>query len=227
MTVSRRSFVVSAGAAAAAAFIPAEGFAAAAAARLTSAAALTALLAGNKRFVTGGMQHIEHGWRREAVATAQQPFAIVLSCSDSRVPPEIVFDQGLGDIFVVRVAGNYAAPDGIGSIEYAVSHFASSVIVVLGHSGCGAVHATVDALKAPGTRVPGNIADIVRAIAPSVKAVLHKPGDVYANATVQNVRDNVAKLKASAALIGPAEKSGKLQIVGGIYDLKTGKVSLI
>ncbi|GAC1502735.1 MAG: carbonic anhydrase [Vulcanimicrobiaceae bacterium] len=227
MTVTRRSFDASPGEAAAAAFIPAEGFAAVSAARMTPTAALTELLAGNERFATGGMQHVEYGWRRESVASAQQPFAVVLSCSDSRVPPEIVFDQGLGDIFVVRVAGNYAAPDGVGSIEYAVSHFASSAIVVLGHSGCGAVHATVDALRGPGPSAPGNIADIVRAITPSVKAVLHKPGDVYANATIQNVRDNVAKLKASGAMIGPAEKSGKVQIVGGIYDLKTGKVSLI
>ncbi|MEO6914001.1 MAG: carbonic anhydrase [Candidatus Baltobacteraceae bacterium] len=194
---------------------------------LAPAAALDALMAGNNRFVTGTPKYADHRSRRDAVAAGQAPYAIVLSCSDSRVPPEIVFDQGLGDLFIVRVAGNYAEGGGIGSMQYSIDHFGSALLMVLGHSNCGAVRATVDNLKAGSPPAPGNIQDIVRAIAPAARAELHKPGDVYANAAEENVRLNVAKLKNTETIIAPAIEAGKLRIVGGIYDLKTGRVKLL
>ena len=189
--------------------------------------ALAALMAGNKRYVSGQTLHVDHTERRDALASGQAPFAIVLSCSDSRVPPEIIFDQSLGDLFVVRLAGNFAQSDGIGSMQYAVAHFKSSILLVLGHSNCGAVHATVDNVKAGSPPVPGNIQDIVTALTPAAKAVLHKPGDVYANATAENVRENIAKLKGIPTIIGDALKAGTLEIAGGIYNLKTGRVDLL
>lgn len=194
---------------------------------LSPKAALEALIAGNRRFVNDTPKYADHRSRRDTLVAGQAPFGIVLSCSDSRVPPEIVFDQGLGDLFVVRVAGNYAASGGIGSIQYSINYFKSAVLMVLGHSSCGAVHATVDNLKAASPPVPGDIQDIVNAIAPAAKAELHKPGDIYTNTTEENVRRNVAKLKNTETIIGPAIKAGKLEVVGGVYDLKTGRVTLL
>lgn len=194
---------------------------------LSPKAALAELIAGNRRFAGGATTHVDHTERREALASGQAPFAIVLSCSDSRVPPEVIFDQGLGSLFVVRVAGNFADADGIGSMQYAVSSFKSSVLLVLGHTSCGAVHSTVDNLKAGSPPVPGNIADVVNAVRPAAAAVLHKPGDVYANATAENVRQNVAKLRATKTILGTAIADAKLEIAGGIYDLKSGRVTLL
>jgi len=158
---------------------------------------------------------------------------MVLSCADSRVPPEIIFDQSLGDLFVVRLAGNFAEEDGIGSFQYAVAHFGSAVLVVLGHTSCGAIKATVDNLAAGEPAVPGDISAIVKALMPSAKFVqeMKEPAGVhvdrYAATTAQNVRLNVEKLKNTHVIIGDAVKAGKLAIVGGVYDLKTGKVNLL
>ncbi|MDQ2681355.1 MAG: carbonic anhydrase [Candidatus Eremiobacteraeota bacterium] len=189
--------------------------------------AMQLLLAGNQRFVEGHSATRNDPSRREELAGGQQPFAIVLSCSDSRVPPELVFDRGLGDLFVVRVAGNYATSDGIGSIQYAVEHFESPLIFVLGHSSCGAIHATVDNLRAGSPPVPGNIQNIVTAIDPAAKAVLHKPGDVYMNAAEENVRRTVATIHSTHVSIAPAIKAGKLEVIGGIYDLASGRVRVV
>ncbi len=193
----------------------------------SSKAALDELIAGNRRFVNDIPKYADHLSRRDTLAAGQAPFAIVLSCSDSRVPPEIILDQGLGDMFVVRVAGNYAESGGIGSMQYAVSYFKSAVLLVLGHSSCGAVHATVDNLKAGSPPVPGNIQDVVNAIAPAAESVLHQPGDVYMNATMANVQRTVAKLKNTETIIGAAIKTGNLEVVGCIYDLKTGCINLL
>jgi carbonic anhydrase len=133
----------------------------------------------------------------------------------------------LGDLFIVRIAGNFAEPDGIGSMQYAVAHFNSPLLLVLGHTSCGAVHAAVDNVKAGSPPAPGNIEDIVKAISPAVLAVLHKPGDMYANATAENVRENVARLKSVEVIIKQAVKTGELKVVGGIYDLRTGLVNLL
>jgi carbonic anhydrase len=232
VSLKRRDLLLSGAALGAASLLPGLRAAAIAAAgppatTLSPAQALARLVAGNKRFAAGASTGLSHLTRLDALASGQAPYAVVLSCSDSRVPPEIIFDQGLGDLFVVRIAGNYAEPGGIGSMEYAIAHFHSPILMVMGHSSCGAVHATVDNLKAGSPPVPGNIQDVVTAIRPAVQAVLHAPGDIYANAIAENVRENVARLKAVGPVIGPAVKAGKLEILGGVYDLKTGNVALL
>jgi len=193
-------------------------------ARLSSSSALEQLLDGNHRYRTGRPIHTEHTARREETAGSQQPFAIVLSCSDSRVPPEFVFDQGIGDLFVVRVAGNVATDVGIGSVEYAVSHFGSALLVILGHTKCGAVSATVDALANGGT-VPGQIAAIVDQIAPAARASAHERGDKYLNATKANARAVASKLKGTQPIIAPAVAAKKLEVVPMLYALDSGEVT--
>jgi carbonic anhydrase len=232
MSLKRRDFLFSGAALGAAGLLPAFRFAAIAAAgspvtTLSTSQALARLVAGNKRFAAGSSTNLDHLTRLDALSSGQAPWAVILSCSDSRVPPEIIFDQGLGDLFVIRIAGTYAESGGIGSMEYAIDHFHSPILLVMGHSSCGAVHATVDNLKAGSPPVPGNIQDVVNAIRPAAQAVLHAPGDIYANTIAQNVRENVARLRAIGPVIGPAVKSGKLEILGGVYDLKSGNVSLL
>jgi carbonic anhydrase len=232
VSLKRRDFLLSGAALSAASLLPSLRAAAIAAAgppatTLSPSQALAQLVAGNKRFTAGASTHLSHLTRLDSLASGQAPWAVILSCSDSRVPPEIIFDQGLGDLFVIRIAGNYAEAGGIGSMEYAIDHFHSPILLVLGHSSCGAVHATVDNLKAGSPPVPGNIQDIVTAIRPAAQAVLHNAGDVYANTIAENVRENVAKLKSVGPIIGPAVKSGKLEILGGVYDFKTGSVALL
>ena len=231
---NRQSFLAATGAAAAATLAsrPRAFAAVADEQRVSPDAALARLTAGNKRFVAGTSDHRMHASRREALAAGQAPYAMILSCSDSRVPPEVIFDQTLGDLFVVRVAGNFADADGIGSFQYAVSHFSSAVLVVLGHSSCGAIHATVDNVLAGGPPVPGDIAGIVKALTPAAtRATTAKkaghPGDVYANATVQNVRDTMGKLANTRTIIAESLSAGKLKIVGGVYDLKSGRVNFL
>lgn len=200
---------------------------------LAPAAALDALMAGNRRFLSGASIHTSHLSRRDALAAGQSPFAMVLCCSDSRVPPEIIFDQTLGDLFVVRVAGNFADAAGIGSLQYAVAHFGSSVLLVLGHTSCGAIHATVDNVLAGEPPVPGDIGTVVKALMPAAKYVRNmkapagKHIDLYADTTLQNVRSNVAKLENTPVILGEALKARTLQIAGGVYDLKTGRVNLL
>ncbi|MGH7728879.1 MAG: carbonic anhydrase [Vulcanimicrobiaceae bacterium] len=196
-------------------------------ARLAPDAALEELLGGNARFVAGTPRHTEHTARREALAAGQHPFAIVLCCSDSRVPPELVFDTGLGDLFVVRIAGNYAESGGIGSMEYAVAHFAPSLLMVLGHSKCGAITATVDAVRSGEAHAPGHIADIVAALTPAAKAALAGTGDPYAKAVAGNVRDNVARLESTPPILAPAVGAHQLRVVGGVYDLSSSRVTLL
>jgi carbonic anhydrase len=200
--------------------------AAAAAGQITAAEAHKRLVAGNARYVAGKPLRLDHSTRREAVAPAQMPFAIVLGCSDSRVPPEILFDQGLGDLFIIRVAGNIADDLALGSMEYAVEHFATPLIVVLGHERCGAVAATV-AVAQSGTMPPPHIASLVAAIEPAVAASKGMPGDAVENAITTHVRQTVAALKASQPVLADAVAHGKLEIVGAEYHLKTGKVGFL
>lgn len=172
--------------------------------RVSPSEGLQLLLQGNERYVLGTSVHCNnHFARRAELAGYQHPFAMVLGCADSRVPPEIVFDQGLGDIFTVRVAGNIADANAIGSFEYAVLHFAPSVLVVLGHDSCGAVSATIDAVKTNST-APSHIASIVNALKPAVDAALHEPGDTLRNAINTNVKDVAHALKASSSVIAEA-----------------------
>jgi carbonic anhydrase len=192
------------------------------------AAALRRLQAGNQRFVTGkGKGQVRYNTRRAELAEGQAPFAVVLGCADSRVPPEIVFDQGLGDLFLVRVAGNTATdPIVIGSIEYSVVVLKSVLLMVLGHEDCGAVKAAVDVAK-KGTTFPGQIGSFVQPIVPAVQDVQAQPADTIVNAAIQqNVRRAVTALKAEPLLADMVAKN-QLTIVGAEYHLHTGRVELV
>jgi carbonic anhydrase len=203
-----------------------ESFAAGAAPQISAEAARKRLIAGNARYVAGEPLRLDHAKRREAVAPGQMPFAIVLGCSDSRAPPEVLFDQGLGDLFTVRVAGNIADDVAIGSMEYAVEHFATPLIVVLGHERCGAVGATVETLAA-GATPPPHIASLVSAIRPAVEATRGMAGDAVANAIAAHVRQTVDALKASGPVLADAVAKGRLTIVGAEYHLGTGRVGFM
>jgi carbonic anhydrase len=190
----------------------------------TPAAALALLKAGNARFVAGKPECAPLTARVAELASGQNPVAIVLGCSDSRVPVETVFDQPPGNVFVVRVAGNYLTDDGLGSIEYAIAVLKSKAIVVLGHSSCGAVSAAVSYVKS-GTTQPGHIQELVTSLEPAAKATKGHPGDWVANAIAENVTLNVAALTSRSSIVADAVKSGSLGIYGGVYDLHGGKVS--
>ncbi len=173
---------------------------------------------GNRRFVSDRARlPSRSAARRRATANAQHPIAAVLSCADSRVPPEIVFDQGLGDLFTVRVAGHDADPQVEGSLEYAVEHLGVRLIVVLGHERCGAVSAATQSADAP-----GHVGDIVRAIRPAVDRAWGKPGDLVENAVVANVERVVENLRANEVL-----RAEGVEIVGARYDLDSGEVTRV
>jgi carbonic anhydrase len=187
--------------------------------------ALKLLLAGNQRFVAGSLKSVtqdELAQRRAELAQGQKPFAIVVCCSDSRVGPEIVFDQELGNVFVVRTAGEVLDAAGIGSIEYAVAHLGSPLLVVLGHEHCGAVAAAVADAKEP-----GHIASIVKAIRPAVARTRAEPGDPLQNAVRANVQDVAAQLRHMGPVISEAVKSGRLKVTGAVCSLTSGKVELV
>ena len=189
--------------------------------------ALARLLEGNRRYVAGKAFHPnESAATRAKLATSQTPFAIILGCSDSRVPPEVIFDFGLGDLFVIRVAGNIVEDAGVGSIEYAVEHLGTPLIVVLGHERCGAVRATVDALNS-GTEAPGHIAELVRKLSPSVEATKNVPGDRVENAVRENTRRMTAELAGLEPILKEKVDQGKLKVVAARYDLDSGVVELL
>ncbi|MGO9606765.1 MAG: carbonic anhydrase [Candidatus Binataceae bacterium] len=182
--------------------------------------ALKQLLEGNQRFVDGKSEHPnQDAARRDQLVGGQHPFAAILSCSDSRTTPEIIFDQGLGDLFIVRDAGNVPNAIVLESLHYAVAHLGSRVILVLGHSNCGAVKATLAGQT-------GDVPEIAKLIRPAVEKSKGQPGDPLDNAIKENVRLTVAKLSAWKPL-ADSIKSGDIQVVGGIYDLQSGRVTLI
>ena len=190
---------------------------------LTGDQALAKLVTGNRRYVRTAFQRPNQSLTRRAeVAKGQKPFAVILSCSDSRVPPEIVFDQGLGDLFVIRVAGNVIDDDILGSIEYAIEHLGSPLIMVLGHQRCGAVEAVVK-----GGEVPGHIANLVEAIKPAVEKTKGMPGDPLDNAVRANVGMVVDQLENSKPMISEFFHNGKVKIVGARYDLDNGRVEIL
>ena len=193
---------------------------------LSPDAALKRLQEGNARYVDGLARRHDFKHEREALVGGQNPYAAILSCADSRIAPEYAFDSGRGDLFVCRVAGNFADEDMIASLEYAVAVLAVPLILVLGHEGCGAVDATIKSLK-DDKELPGHMPSLVEAIAPAVKAVSKQGGDTLGNAIRQNVIDNVAKLKSTTPLLSAAVEQGKLKVVGGIYRLGDGKVGLV
>jgi carbonic anhydrase len=193
---------------------------------IAPAAALDRLMKGNARYVEGVSRRHDFKHEREALVGGQNPYAAVLSCADSRIAPEYAFDTGRGDLFVCRVAGNFANDDTVASLEYSVAVLKTPLILVLGHESCGAVDATIKSLK-DNTTLPGHLPSLVAALAPAVKATMDQPGDKLANATRRNVIDVVAKLKAATPILSAAVEQGKLRIVGGIYRLGDGKVELI
>ena len=183
---------------------------------------LAVLMEGNKRFVAQKRQNPSQDLVRvEEVAEGQAPFACILSCADSRVPPEIVFDRGLGHLFVVRDAGNVATPEEIGSLEYGTLVLGAKVLMVMGHQNCGAVKA---ALK--GGSLPGSIGSIVDAILPAVKKSSGQTGDRVENAVKANVFLQKERIKSSP-VISKLIKEEKLIVVGAYYNLQTGEVTLI
>jgi carbonic anhydrase len=193
---------------------------------LSPDAALKRLMEGNARYVDGVSRRHDFKHEREALVGGQNPYAAVLSCADSRISPEYAFDSGRGDLFVCRVAGNFAGNETIASMEYAVAVLGTPLILVLGHDSCGAVDATLKALKDNKTP-PGHIPLLVDAIAPAAKAAMQQGGEMLDKAIRQNVIDNVARLKSAAPILNAAVEQGKLKVAGGIYRLSTGTVDLI
>ena len=198
---------------------------------ITAGSALDRLKAGNRRFVDGNLnsESLASPARRNTLAGAQKPFAIILGCSDSRVPGELIFDQGLGDLFVIRVAGNIVAPSQIGSVEYAAEKFGCQLVVVLGHSKCGAVSATLEQLQHPEETRSKNLRSIVDRISPSVGGLLESdlkdtPGALLEAAVQANIRAAVLQLRQGSDILKQMVDSRELLIVGAEYSLETGVV---
>ena len=192
-------------------------------------AALQRLMAGNARFVSGNPANYGRDTARSAaIAESQTPYAIILGCADSRVVPEIVFDEGLGDLFLVRVAGN-TGDDPIlrGTIEYGVGVLKSILLMVLGHENCGAAKAAVDAVT-KGASVPGDISAVLAPMLPAARAESSQPADTRVDATIRkNVQLQVNSLKASPEILKPAVAAGRLKVVGAEYVISTGEVKLL
>jgi carbonic anhydrase len=193
--------------------------------------ALERLREGNRRFVAGIREPdaFVEKTRRPALAAGQEPFAIILGCSDSRVPAEIVFDQGLGDLFVIRVAGNIVAPSQIGSVEFAAARFGTRLVVVLGHSSCGAVLATLEELRRPSQDQSRNLRSIVDRIRPSVEPLLGSgagrgPEALVREAVRANIRVSANHLRHGSEILEQLIQRDGLVVVGAEYSLETGEV---
>lgn len=193
--------------------------------------ALKRLQEGNSRFANGlrSVENMMSHTKRDQLTGGQEPFAIILGCSDSRVPAELVFDQGLGDLFVIRVAGNIVAPSQIGSVEFAASQFKTRLVVVLGHSNCGAICATVEELKRPNSEQSENIKSIVDRIRPSVEPFkatdLWNDDDALVDQAVRaNVRASANQLRHGSSILEHLSENEGLLIVGAEYSLDTGEV---
>ena len=193
--------------------------------------ALDRLREGNRRFVSGvrSSSTLTSPTRRSELATGQAPFAIILGCSDSRVPAEIVFDQGLGDLFVIRVAGNIVAASQIGSVEFAAERFGTRLVAVLGHSQCGAVLATLEELQQPTDNQSRNLRSIVDRVRPSVEALLatdlrHDPDALMRHAVRANVRVSAGHLRHGSEVLEQLIERNRLLVVGAEYSLETGVV---
>jgi carbonic anhydrase len=193
---------------------------------ITPDAAQARLAEGNARFVSGISLRRDFPAQVKATSTGQYPFAAVLSCMDSRCSPEIVFDQGIGDLFVVRIAGNYAQADIMGSLEYATKVAGAKLVVVMGHTECGAIKGACDDVKL------GNLTTVIQALHPAVDDVTNVEGDRNSKnkkfvllVTEANIRRTVAKLRTDSPILSDLEKSGQIKIVGAINDISTGQVT--
>ena len=192
----------------------------------TAAEALQRLIDGNQRFLAGAPSGVlSEVAKREALKDGQAPFAVILGCADSRVSPELVFDQGLGELFVVRTAGHVATPVELGSIEYAVEHLGARLIVVLGHSSCGAVQATLGAMDDPDGDATPNISELIEHIRPGLTSLESAAGaERLTEAVSANVRATVEGLSAGSDVL---RERGDLVIMGAVYSLETGAVELL
>ena len=189
---------------------------------------------GNRRFVSnvGGTDRVLSSVRRAQLAQTQEPFAVVLGCSDSRVPPEAVFDQGPGNLFVIRVAGNIAAPSQVGSVEFAAERFGTRLVVVLGHTRCGAVQSTFEALQKPTKSQSSNLQEIVNRVRPSVESWVKTElkgdmEDVVAHAVRDNIRSTVDQLRHKSQVLSQLVVKDGLLVVGAEYCLDTGVVAFL
>jgi len=194
---------------------------------IAPADALKRLMEGNARYAANALNERDFTYGRAARVQGQYPFAQILSCADSRVSPELLFDQGPGELFVMRVAGNIVSPDLLASLEYGAQFLGVPLIMVLGHSGCGAVDAAIKVLNAKAV-LPGHLPGLIAGIKPAVAAAEKMPsGNLLDHAVAENVRRQVALLKTSAPIVQKAYAGKKIDIVGGVYDLATGKVTLV
>lgn len=191
--------------------------------RPTAEEALQILLEGNKRFISGTLEHPNHCKEsRQKTSTGQEPIATILTCADSRVPPVDIFDQGIGDLFVVRVAGNIIGFHTLGSIEYAVRHLHTPLVIVMGHSCCGAVGAVASEVK-----LDGHMASFTPPIQSAIKKVKDMEGDLVDNAAKELAKDVARQLTVSEPIIADYYKDAKVNIVPAFYDFSTGKVTLL
>ncbi|HEX2430910.1 MAG TPA: carbonic anhydrase [Aestuariivirgaceae bacterium] len=184
------------------------------------------LMEGNQRYVQGVARRHDFLNEREALTTGQNPYAGILSCADSRIAPEYAFDAGRGDLFVCRVAGNFLNDDGLASFEYAVQILATPLLMVLGHQACGAVDAAVKSVG-DGTTLPGHLPALVTALTPAVKAASGQAGNTLDNTIKQNVLLNVERLKNATPIVSKFVADGKVRVIGGVYQLDTGKVEIL
>jgi carbonic anhydrase len=196
---------------------------------ISAVEALVRLRDGNDRFVSRTPSRDAFGFRHSELAAGQTPFAAILGCSDSRVPVEIVFDQGLGDLFVIRVAGNIVAPSQVGSVEFAAQRFGTRLVVVLGHSRCGAIQATLEELQRPTDSRQRNLQSIVDRVRPSVEGLLetdirHDPEALVSQAVRANIRASANHLRHGSEIIEQLIRDGGLLVVGAEYSLETGRV---
>jgi carbonic anhydrase len=198
---------------------------------LSALDALERLREGNRGFVSGvrTLDTLMSGARRDQLLSGQAPFAVILGCSDSRVPVELIFDQGLGDLFVIRVAGNVVAPSQIGSVEFAAERYGTRLVVVLGHTRCGAVQATLEELQRPSQNQSRNLRSIVDRIRPAVQGLLetdirHDPEALARHAVRANVRVSANQLRHGSETLEQLAKADGLLVVGAEYSLETGVV---
>lgn len=192
--------------------------------------ALNRLIAGNRRFREASGPSSARSWDGAMATQTQRPFAIVLGCSDSRTPVEILFDEGFGDLFVVRIAGNIVAPSGVGSIEFAAAQFGTRLVVVMGHTRCGAVAATVKTIETGEQHASKNIMSITSRIAPHIEGIVRLGGDpdgTMREAVRANIRASVDHLRHGSTIIEDLVVQGRVAVVGAEYDLETGAVEFL
>lgn len=190
----------------------------------TPSDALNLLKAGNERFVSGKPEAAPYGLRVAEFAADEHPFAVILGCSDARVPIGTIFDQAPGNLFVVRVAGNFVNDDNLASMELAVEILKAPLVLVLGHSNCGAIRAAIAHVQ-KGASLRGHIPQLVDKLVPSVRATRELPGDWRDNAIAHNVDRNIAAILETSTIISDAAHAGEIKVSGGIYDIMTGQVA--